>query len=166
MCSSLFKKYIAEFVYGGIDGTITTFAIVAGALGAHLSLSVALMLGFANIFADGFSMASSSYLAERTQNKSALQSLIGASITFISFTALGSLPLISLVAQHTNASITQSTALLLSLLTAMGVFVIIGAIKATISHKHIFASILETLLIGVTAAGIAYFVGQFAQSII
>ena len=51
-----FKDYIGEFVYGGIDGSVTTFAVVAGSTGASLDTSVVLILGFANLIADGFSM--------------------------------------------------------------------------------------------------------------
>ncbi len=46
-------SYLGEFVYGAIDGSVTTFAVVAGAAGANLSPSVALILGVANLFADG-----------------------------------------------------------------------------------------------------------------
>lgn len=55
------SKNISAIILGGIDGCITTFAIVAGAVGAGLSASIALILGFANLFADGFSMAVSHY---------------------------------------------------------------------------------------------------------
>jgi VIT1/CCC1 family predicted Fe2+/Mn2+ transporter len=51
------KDYIGEFVYGGIDGSVTTFAVVAGSTGASLETSVILILGFANLIADGFSMS-------------------------------------------------------------------------------------------------------------
>jgi len=69
--------YLKDFVYGAIDGTITTFAIVAGVAGAALSPSIVLILGFANLLADGFSMAISNYLsikaerafAERTRKR-------------------------------------------------------------------------------------------------
>ncbi len=54
-------SYVRDFVYGGIDGAITTFAIVAGVMGAQLSHKVILALGLANLFADGFSMAASNY---------------------------------------------------------------------------------------------------------
>ena len=52
---------ISDAVLGGIDGCITTFAVVSGAIGAGLPASIALVLGFANLFADGFSMAISNY---------------------------------------------------------------------------------------------------------
>lgn len=59
---------ISDAVLGGIDGCITTFAIVAGALGAGLHSSIALILGFANLLADGFSMAASNYEATKAQD--------------------------------------------------------------------------------------------------
>ena len=52
---------ISDAVLGGIDGCVTTFAVVSGAVGAGFSSSVALILGFANLIADGFSMAISNY---------------------------------------------------------------------------------------------------------
>jgi VIT1/CCC1 family predicted Fe2+/Mn2+ transporter len=55
-------SYLRDWVYGGIDGTVTTFAIVAGAVGADLSNRFLLILGVANLLADGFSMAVSNYL--------------------------------------------------------------------------------------------------------
>lgn len=58
--------YVRDFVYGGIDGAITTFAIVAGVVGAALSSKVILILGLANLFADGFSMAASNYSGTKT----------------------------------------------------------------------------------------------------
>lgn len=56
-------QYLSDAVLGGIDGCITTFAIVAGAVGAGFSAIVALVLGCANLLADGFSMAVSNYEA-------------------------------------------------------------------------------------------------------
>lgn len=58
-------KYIGDFVYGANDGIITTFAVVTGAIGASLSPIVIIILGFANLLADGFSMGASSFLSKR-----------------------------------------------------------------------------------------------------
>jgi vacuolar iron transporter family protein len=55
------QNNIADAVLGGIDGCVTTFAVVSGVVGAGLSPAVALVLGFANLIADGFSMAVSNY---------------------------------------------------------------------------------------------------------
>jgi vacuolar iron transporter family protein len=62
-----FQDYLGEFVYGGIDGSVTTFAVVAGAAGADLSSAIVLILGFANIFADGFAMSIGAYLSTRSE---------------------------------------------------------------------------------------------------
>jgi VIT1/CCC1 family predicted Fe2+/Mn2+ transporter len=61
------QDYLPEFVYGGMDGSVTTFAVVAGAAGAGLDSSVVIILGFANLLADGFSMSVGSYLASRSE---------------------------------------------------------------------------------------------------
>ena len=60
-------NYLRDFVYGGIDGAITTFAIVAGTVGASLPARIVLILGAANLIADGFSMAASNYLGTRAE---------------------------------------------------------------------------------------------------
>ena len=62
-----YQDYLGEFVYGGIDGSITTFAVVAGSAGANLDISVVLILGFANLLADGFSMSVGSYLSAKSE---------------------------------------------------------------------------------------------------
>lgn len=66
---SRFQDYIGEFIYGGIDGSVTTFAVVAGAAGAHLDSAIVLILGFANLFADGFSMSVGSYLSTKSEKE-------------------------------------------------------------------------------------------------
>ena len=59
-------SYLRDFVYGGIDGVVTTFAIVAGVEGATLPGQIVLILGLANVLADGFSMAASNYSGTKT----------------------------------------------------------------------------------------------------
>jgi VIT1/CCC1 family predicted Fe2+/Mn2+ transporter len=58
-------SYLHDFIYGAIDGAVTTFAVVAGAAGADLSETVVIILGGANLIADGFSMAVSNFLGSR-----------------------------------------------------------------------------------------------------
>jgi VIT1/CCC1 family predicted Fe2+/Mn2+ transporter len=62
-----FQEYLGEFVYGGIDGSVTTFAVVAGAAGANLDSKVVIILGFANLLADGFAMSVGSYLSTKSE---------------------------------------------------------------------------------------------------
>lgn len=61
--------YLKDFVYGAVDGAVTTFAIVAGVAGAGLSAGVIIVLGFANLIADGFSMGVSNFLGTRAENQ-------------------------------------------------------------------------------------------------
>jgi VIT1/CCC1 family predicted Fe2+/Mn2+ transporter len=62
-------SYLGDFVLGAVDGAITTFAIVAGAAGAGLSNGVVLVLGLANVLADGLSMASGNFLRARSDQQ-------------------------------------------------------------------------------------------------
>src|SRR3989344_5892137 len=60
-------KYIGDLIYGSNDGIITTFAIVAGAWGASLPSTIIIILGVANILADGLSMGASNYLGGKSE---------------------------------------------------------------------------------------------------
>lgn len=60
-------QYIGDMVYGAIDGIVTTFAVVSGVAGASLSSGIVLILGFANLFADGLSMAVGNYLGAKSE---------------------------------------------------------------------------------------------------
>ena len=60
-------KYIGDLVYGANDGIITTFAVVAGAAGASLSPGIVIILGFANLLADGISMGASNFLGGKSE---------------------------------------------------------------------------------------------------
>jgi len=62
-------SYLGDGVLGAIDGTVTTFAIVAGATGANLGGGIALVLGLANVLADGFSMAVGNYLKTKADRE-------------------------------------------------------------------------------------------------
>lgn len=62
-------SYLRDFVYGAIDGTVTTFAVVSGVAGAELSVGVIIILGFANLVGDGFSMAASNYLGTKAEDE-------------------------------------------------------------------------------------------------
>ena len=62
-------RYIGDFVYGALDGIITTFAVVAAVAGAKLSAGIILIVGFANLFGDGFSMATGNYLSTKAERE-------------------------------------------------------------------------------------------------
>ena len=60
-------SYLGDFVLGAVDGTVTTFAVVSGVAGAGLEKEVAVILGLANLLADGFSMAVGNYLGTKSE---------------------------------------------------------------------------------------------------
>jgi VIT1/CCC1 family predicted Fe2+/Mn2+ transporter len=60
-------NYLRDWIYGGMDGAVTTFAVVSGVAGAQLAPWIILALGFANLFADGFSMAASNFLGTKAE---------------------------------------------------------------------------------------------------
>ena len=62
-------SYVGDFVYGAIDGSVTTFAVVSGVVGASLSVNIVIILGFANLLADGFSMAVGNYLSSKSNKE-------------------------------------------------------------------------------------------------
>lgn len=60
---------LGDFVLGGVDGVVTTFAVVAGSAGGQLSVGTVIILGLANLLADGFSMGISNYLGTRSRQQ-------------------------------------------------------------------------------------------------
>ena len=63
------QNYLRDWIYGGIDGSVTTFAVVSGVVGARLSTWVIVVMGIANLVADGFSMAASNFLGTRAEHE-------------------------------------------------------------------------------------------------
>jgi VIT1/CCC1 family predicted Fe2+/Mn2+ transporter len=61
--------YIGDLVYGGLDGIVTTFAVVSGVAGAELGSGVIMILGLANLLADGLSMAVGAYLSSKSERE-------------------------------------------------------------------------------------------------
>ena len=138
------NKYYSEIIYGGVDGLITTFAIIAGSMGANIATSTIIILGLASILSDGFSMGVSSYLAEneRKFNKNPIK--VGL-ITFLSFILIGIFPLIPFFFDF-EYKYTLSTIVLFLLLF------LLGYIK-----ESKLVSGIRTLLIGGAAALIAFY---------
>lgn len=63
------SQYLGSLVYGGLDGIITTFAVVSGVAGAQLAPGIVIILGLANLFGDGFSMATGAYLSAKSEDE-------------------------------------------------------------------------------------------------
>jgi len=159
------EKFLPEFVYGATDGTVTTFAIVAGAIGANLSRTAVLVIGIASVLADGYSMGVSNYLSESARHEQAGEPqkvykdhtpLATAIATFVSFVAMGTLPLIPFLA---TSRITY-TVVYVSLAVALAVFAGIGYLRGIVTKReHPLVTSGESLLIGGSTAIIAYAIG-------
>ncbi|VVB79184.1 VIT family protein [uncultured archaeon] len=169
------RKYLPEIVLGGIDGSITTFAVVAGVIGASLSAAVVLILGFANLFADGFSMAVSNYFSTRSKyhpSKQKSKEHIWAAFkvalaTFCSFFIIGFIPLLSFVlAMITgNLFLIRHEVLISLILTGISLF-IVGFFRGDVLGKKRLRSSIEVLVIGGIAAGLAFAVGWLIETVV
>lgn len=164
---TLFKSYAKSITYGGLDGIITTFAVVAGAIGGQLGVTAIIVLGFSNLLADGFSMAAGDYLSSTTEDQmSSKQALKNALATFLSFNLFGIIPLFAyLLLEGTMAQSSQTTLVLASLIVSLALC-LLGWVKALITGQGVKVEILRTLLVGLIAAGVAYGIGQVLGNLV
>lgn len=157
------EHYLRDLVYGANDGIITTFAVVAGVAGANLSPNIVLILGFANLVADGFSMGASNYLSIRSDEAARAASGLDVSephalrhgiATFVAFNVAGVVPLLAYLfpIQETNRFV---AAIALTLLTLF----VVGASRSFITRQNYFRSGMEMFLVGGAAAAVAYGIG-------
>lgn len=161
-----------------MDGAVTTFAVVTGAAGANLGSEVILILGFANVLADGFSMAVGSFLSEKSDQDLSIskgesksgdhESPLGASVaTFVSFVLVGFIPLSVYTFDYVfglnmDPTVTLVSSIVLTLAAFMGVGYLRGVITK-ISRKR---AVLESFGLGAAAAVISYAVGSLLERII
>lgn len=221
-----YQHYLGEFVYGGIDGSVTTFAVVSGSVGGNLDTSVIIILGFANLLADGFSMSIGAYLSAKSQQdnfdkhkrieywevaempeqeRAEIRSIfagkgfegellervvdvitsdkdrwvdvmmkeelgmmeeerspwaIGA-VTYVAFILVGLVPLVLYVYDYWQGF--PGDLFLWTCIFTGVAFALIGWLKTYVTETNTWKGILETLLLGMVAAGVAYYVGQFLE---
>lgn len=167
-----FSHHIPQVVYGGFDGTVTTFAVIAAAAGAGLISPIVIVLGAANLIADGFSMGASSYLSRKSENRKAANKhqrpFSVATATFIAFVLVGALPLLPyLYDVLVPGDIASGTLFLVSSALALVAFIAVGISKGRArSGKYATAkSLLETIILGGIAAALAYFLGDFLSGL-
>jgi VIT1/CCC1 family predicted Fe2+/Mn2+ transporter len=167
--SPFLRTYIRDLVYGANDGIITTFAVVAGVAGAALSARIVLVLGIANLVADGISMGASNYLGIRSER--ATERSHGAVVdttppiahgllTFGAFVVAGAFPLVAYVLPIP----TEHRFLAACLLTFTTQFVV-GAARTFVTGQGWFVSGLEMLAVGAAAAGCAYWLGRMVSNV-
>lgn len=222
-------SFVGDFVYGAIDGSVTTFAVVSGVAGAGLAPNIVIILGFANLLADGFSMAVGNYLSSKSENEfieqerkreewevehypkgeveeireiyrkkgfsgknleAAVKTITSdrkvwvdtmmseelgllqeknspfrkGLVTFVSFVAVGFVPLVSYVFSYALEFLKPVTYQLSVALTLV-IFFLVGSAKIYVTGKNWLTSGLETLVVGSFAAGIAYLVGYMLRGL-
>jgi vacuolar iron transporter family protein len=151
--------YLPDFIYGSIDGIITNFVIIAGVAGSGLPDKTVIILGLANAIADAFSMATSRYLSnDKHEWKNAL-------VTFISFVALGIIPLLPFITKSKNKKKERKKAFKLSYVLTVIMLMIIGMIKGYFLESSMLYYGLETLLIGGIASALSYYIANLATKI-
>jgi VIT1/CCC1 family predicted Fe2+/Mn2+ transporter len=163
----LLTFYIGDIVYGANDGIITTFAVIAGAAGAGFSSTVIIVLGIANLIADGFSMGASRYLSLKSEQdvegaRGTMRDPIADGMaTFASFVIVGTLPLIPffIPSAAENAFTVSATA------TAV-TFFLVGAARSLVIKTHPFIAGLEMFVVGGFASVIAFALGFMVQTFI
>jgi vacuolar iron transporter family protein len=159
-------NYLPDLVFGACDGIITTLAIVSGVVGASLSTTVILILGFANLLADGFSMGASNVLSRRSDaREQPLPTLAAASrhsmATFVGFVAAGIVPLSAYLLPWFDG-VRFAGAVVLALATLFAV----GAGRAFFTGRGWLVSGMEMLSIGAFAAAVAYAVGDLGAQLV
>lgn len=160
----------ASFLHASIlatnDGLVTTFAVIAGSLGADLDPRVIVILGIANLFADGFSMATGNYLGskgeeeyEKSHNlKEKTPAFITGLVTFTAFVIAGSMPIFPYLLKLKNP-FEYSVAIM------AGSLIIIGVVQGIFTKKNIIYTGTRSLIIGGTAATVAYLIGDFLKGL-
>ena len=156
------ERFLPEFVYGATDGTVTTFAIVAGAIGANLSRSAVLALGLASVIADGYSMGVSSYLSESARHEQTGESnghspLASGVATFLSFVMIGILPLIPFILYSELSPSVVYASLTVALMSFAGIGYLRGVVT---KRKSPLLTSGESFLIGGSTAVVAYVIGK------
>lgn len=216
-------------MYGGIDGSITTFAVVAGSVGAGLESSIIIILGFANLLADGFAMSIGAFLSAKSEQdnydkhkkieywevdhlpekeRQEIEDIYKAKgfegelltqvvdvitsdkdrwvdvmmkeelelieesrspfkiglVTYLSFILVGLVPLLLYVYDYIWV-FTLDLFLWTSIFTGIA-FMFIGWLKSYVTHTNRVKGVLETLTLGILAATVSYFVGDWIEGLI
>lgn len=171
-------RYLAEVIYGANDGIVTTFAVVSGVAGAALDPAIVLVLGAANLFADGFSMGMSNFLSRRSEidyqrsrradpetpdppstpggdGKSPRRTAV---VTFLAFVVAGWTPL-------TPYLFGLVPLFPLSIGFTGVAFFTVGASRSLVTRRRWYVNGAEMLAVGMAAAGVAFAVGRLLEGL-
>jgi VIT1/CCC1 family predicted Fe2+/Mn2+ transporter len=166
-------RYLAEVIYGANDGIVTTFAVVSGVAGAALSPSIVIILGVANLLADGFSMGMSNYLSRRSDldykasrhdegdpsaaadGKTPVRTAVA---TFTAFVLAGWAPLLPYL-------LGVEPLFPLSVAVTGVAFFTVGASRSLVTDRGWVRGGAEMFVIGMLAAAVAFAVGTLLKGL-
>lgn len=157
--------YLRDIVLGANDGIVTTMAVLSASVGASLSPRVAIILGLANLAADGFSMGVGNYLSlksdlkQRGEDERAEHASRHGVATFFAFIAAGGVPLVA----YLLPGVAVSARFAFSVGLAAAALALVGAWRASFVREARWRSIAEVMLIGGIATAVAYAVGRLAE---
>lgn len=158
------RHYIGDIVYGANDGVVTTFAAVAGVEGGALSAATVLIVGLANLAADGLSMGVGNYLAIRARESARAADHLPeeearpvrhGTATFLAFVIAGAVPLLPYL-----FSLSPSTRAIGSTALTLAALFTIGAGRGRLTGGRWWVTGLEMLVLG-TIVGLAAFGAGF-----
>ncbi len=164
------RHYIRDLIYGANDGIITTFAVVAGVTGGALSPRTVLIVGVANLFADGLSMGVGNYLSIRSNESArAAQDLPEEEAaparhgiaTMVAFVAAGVLPLLPYA-----VGVPPFARFAVAIALTFAALFIVGSLRALVTVDRWWLAGLEMLLLGALVAAAAYASGALIAGLL
>lgn len=164
------RHYLGDLIYGANDGLITTFAVVAGVTGGELSHQAVLVVGVANLFADGLSMGVGNYLSIRSRESAReaqglpeeeARPVRHGMATWLAFVVAGSVPLLPFLAPGAVIDRFPLSAFS-TLMTLFG----IGAARALVTVDRWWMAGIEMLVLGILVAAAAYGSGALVASLV
>jgi vacuolar iron transporter family protein len=172
----ILNDYILKsIIYGGIDGIITMFNIVAGVTGAKLNPRYIFILGLAILISDGMSMGISDYLSlkadikykkkndnlEKTIQK--VNPINNGIITFSSFVIFGFIPIfIYFFMNRTNKS-NNIMKIFISIILAL---YLLGIIQSKYTNEKWYLSGSKLAVFGGATSFVSYNISKLIMKII
>lgn len=149
-------------VLGGVDGVITSFAIVASVGATSLSTRVVAIVGSASVLADGTSMGISEFLSSTAEASSSSQpSRLSAArlgiACLLSFIVSGCIPILVYI---------TTTSLLSCAMFSLVELMILGALRTRFSGEALLHGVFQTTVLGAFAGGVAYAAARVADELL
>ena len=165
---SIARHYLGDLVYGANDGIITTFAVVAGVAGGALSHTAVLIVGAANLAADGLSMAVGNFQSIRARESAREAANLPeeesepfkhAGATFLAFVIAGAVPLVPYLLPVRAAHEFRWSAV-----ATLAALFAVGAARSAVTLERWWKTGLEMLSLGIVVATLAYAAGALVSA--